>query len=57
MTNSDDEKPIVISEDAARGALSPEDVPEGDTLVPMLSWGIGLAVVALIAVAVWLALR
>jgi hypothetical protein len=43
------QKPIVISEDDARGAQSPNEVPKGDTLVPMLLWTLGLAIVGVIA--------
>ena len=37
------EEPIIISEDDARGAESAEEVSVGDTLMPMLMWGLGLA--------------
>lgn len=50
MADEDSEKPIVISEDDARGAESPDEVSTGDTLVPMLLWGLGLAVVGVIVV-------
>jgi hypothetical protein len=44
------EEPVVISEDDARGAESPEEVSKGDTLVPMLLWGLGLAGVGIVVV-------
>jgi len=50
----EDQKPIVIDEDDARGGLSADEVSPGDTLVPMLLWGLGLAVVGIIAAAVFL---
>lgn len=50
----EDQKPIVIDEDDARGGLSADEVSPGDTLVPMLLWGLGLAVIGIIAAAVFL---
>jgi hypothetical protein len=41
------EQPIIISEDDARGGESPEEVSVGDTLMPMLVWGLGLGAVGL----------
>jgi len=49
-----EQKPIVIDEDDARGALSADEVSTGDTLVPMLLWGLGLATIGIIAVFVFL---
>jgi hypothetical protein len=46
------EKGIVIDEDAARGALSPDEVSKGDTLMPMLVWGLGLTAVGFIIAAI-----
>lgn len=43
-------KPVIISEDDARGALAPEEGTVGDTLLPMLIAGIGLAVIGAIVV-------
>ncbi len=42
--------PIIVSENAARGALGPDETNLGDTLLPMLIGGLILAVVGLIAV-------
>jgi hypothetical protein len=39
-----------ISSDDARGSLSPEEGSRGDTLVPMLVWGLVLIVLAIGAV-------
>ena len=48
VENEEPQKPIVISDDDARGAE--DNVPSGDTLVPMLLWALGLSGVGLIAV-------
>ena len=45
-----DTKPITISGDDARGALSPDKTSSGDTLVPMLVGGLVVIVVGIIAV-------
>jgi hypothetical protein len=39
-----------ISSDDARGSLGPEEGSRGDTLVPMLVWGLALIVLAIGAV-------
>jgi hypothetical protein len=49
-----EEQPIVISEDDARGADSPQEGTTSDTLVPMLVWGLGLALLGMIAAFVFL---
>ena len=46
--------PIVISEADARGGQSRDEVAKSDTLVPMLAWGLGLAVVGVIAVFIFM---
>ena len=51
------EKAILISEDDARGALSPDEVSSGDTLLPMLFWAIGLTTVGIIIAVIVIYLR
>ena len=46
------EKPIVISEDDARGGLAPEETTVGDTLLPTMFWAIGLTVVGFLVTAI-----
>jgi hypothetical protein len=48
VESEEPQKPIVISDDDARGAE--DNVPTRATLVPMLLWALGLAVVGVIAV-------
>ena len=48
-----DDKPIIIAEDDARGALSSDKISWGDTLFPMLVGGLVLIIVGMIAVAVY----
>jgi hypothetical protein len=49
-----DDDPIVISEDDARGAEGPKDGSVGDTLMPMLAWGLGLTTIGVAAVFVFM---
>ena len=48
VKNEDEQK--VISTDDARGALSPEEVTAGDTLLPMLIGGLVLTILGIIVV-------
>lgn len=43
---------IDISEDAARGALSPDQASAGTELTPMLIWGTTLSILGMMIVAI-----
>ncbi len=44
------DKPVIVSTDEARGALSPEEVPRSATLLPMLIGSLVLIVIGMIVV-------